>query len=259
MSRQLETFPCRIKSYQPFPRQATAYANGVAVGEDELPYLVKGIGAPGTIAANEFVFTSLADLLNLPVAPHKVLQTPNGDLVFGTQILSNALSDVEQAGLLFATSPRNDLVVSGIRSVLSQLYAFDLFIGNTDRHSGNYLFTVDSQTDDVRTARLRAIDFDSATLLSKSTVDVPMHPKSNTVTTYRLVRQRHTFDSTAASDMLSRLRRGRAVMFERALLGLPREWLSDNERGKLMTRVSSDEFGSEIAQLEQGLANGTYL
>lgn len=256
---QLESFPCRVVEYQPFPRQFSAYANGRAVGEDGLPYIVKGFGGPSSVPATEFLCTSLAEFLNLPIAPFKVLVMPNGELVFGSEILPACLTEVEQVQVLFSDASKNDLVLPSLRPLLSQLYAFDLIIGNVDRHPSNFLFSIESTTENTRMARLRALDFDQADLVTRDRITLPLSPNSHTVTTARLIRNVHTFDSKSAVDMLTRFDRGREVMVERALLGLPTEWLSSRDRDNLMKKVGAAAFSSEIGQLQQGLSNGDYL
>lgn len=260
MSMQLESFPCIIRSYQPLPKQLTAHAHGRAIGEDGIAYIVKGKGLNDPACVNEWICTSLAQALHLPVAPAKVLQMPNGDLVFGSGEMSHRLTDLEVGDLLATGNKPNNLFIPDFPGLLSRLYAFDLFVGNYDRHLQNYLISLELSDDrSTRTANIRAIDFDTADIVTRDTLQLPMHPKSNTVATGRTVRKSFRFDNQSVSDMLTRLKKGREFMFEQAMYGMPEQWLPNSQRIRLLDRVAGSSFEQQITHLEQGLINGTYL
>jgi hypothetical protein len=260
MTLQLESFPCIATSFMPYAVKKTAYAIGRAVGEDGLAYIVKSNVGDRPVCATEWICNSLAESLNLPVAPSKVLKLPNGELVFGSAEYSHRVPDHELGQLLLTNTRPNDLHVSELSSLLSRIYAFDLFIGNYDRHLNNFLMSFE-QSDDrtTRTGNLRLIDFDSADVVTRHSIRLPMAQASNTVRDARSIRKVHQFDNQPVAAMLTQLAKGREFMFERAMYGLPTEWLSANERASLLDRVRSEPFGKQIAQLEQGLGSGTYL
>lgn len=260
LASQLESFPCVVVSYQPFPKPETAYAKGRAIGEDGVAYIIKANSGGVPICANEWISTGLAESLHLPVAPCKVLKMPDGELVFGSAELTNRLPDHELAALLVGGVKPNGLIVHDLTSILSRLHAFDLFVGNYDRHLSNYLMSLEWSDDrTTRIGNLRAIDFDAADIVTRGNIILPMHGRTNTMVASKLIRETHPFANQPVTQMLTQLRKGREVMFEQAMYGLPSEWLSDTDRSALLKKVASESFASEIHQLEQGLSNGSYL
>lgn len=260
MSLQLDMIPCRIRRFQPFPKQATANAFGFAVAEDGLRYIVKSNGINPLVCANEWVCTSVAEFLHLPVAPCKVLQFPDGQLAFGTAVIDPRLSDIEAAQILLSKGLRNDLIVPELLPLVSSIYAFDLFIGNYDRHERNFIFSLESLSGSHgKIARIRAIDYDAANILDNADFDLPLSAHSSTVSTGRKIRQAHGFDIAAATTTLDRIYKGRNVMFERAMIGMPEEWLPDAKKQELQNWASASGLENRIGKLTQGLGNGTYL
>jgi hypothetical protein len=185
---------------------------------------------------------------------------PRGELVFGSELMSNRLADYELGALLLRGTRSNGLHTVDLRGHLSKIYALDLVLGNHDRHQGNFLMTVEWSADSsTRSGHLRPFDFESSDVVKPRSGRLPMNPTSSTVRTGRLIREVHGFDSRPATQMLTQLAKGREFIFERATNGLPEEWLSDTERTKLLERVSSESFALEIDQITQGLSDGTYL
>lgn len=257
---QLDIIPCNVRRFQPFPKQETANALGYALGEDGLKYIVKSNNINPLVCANEWVCTSLAEFLHIPVAPSKILQMPNGDLVFGTAVQFPALSDLDAAQLLLSHGARNDISSPELSAVLSSTYTFDLFIGNYDRHVGNFIFSLESVNNSHgKIARVRAIDYDAAQLLENAEFQLPLSKNSNTVSVGRQIRQVHGFDMSAAETILDRIRKGRTVMVERAMVGMPEQWLSTSKRNDLYHWVNTNHFDQKLQRLAQGISDGTYL
>lgn len=260
MSKQLDGFPLRVVIFHPHQNKPSKHAAGWAECDDGEKYIVKGYNNAPTISANEWVCTALADLLHLPTPVCKVLQMPNGELVFGSRFIANELPPLVATRLLLSGAAANDLIAPELVTNLAKLYALDLLIGNPDRHGFNFFFTLDSQNDNAqRVARLHAIDFDAADLLSRTRATLPMATATQTVSTARRIRQVHTFKPSASHEMLTHLDSRRQFIFEEALHGLPEEWLPGAERDRFLRHVVSDSFSDTIRELDQGLSNGTYL
>jgi hypothetical protein len=218
----LEAFPCKIVRYQPYPNQPTACARGRAIGEDGLEFIVKSDTQRSCVCATEWICHSIAQFINMPVPSCKVLQMADGTLVFGTAVLSPRLTDLEVSQILFAATANNEIVSPELGRVLSSTYSFDLFVGNPDRHEENYIFTKEAMPESTQSiARARPIDFDQATL--------------------------------------GRIMKGGDVMIERALFGIPSEWLPQEGQDALLTWASGPGLGRRVTQIEQGLRDGTYL
>lgn len=255
MAEQLESFPCLVREFKQFDGKP---GRGRAIGEDEVEYFVK-CNRDRPVCAIEWICTSLADSLNIPVPKRRVMKMPNGDLVFGSQSIGDALPDHELGQILQSGVIPNGLSVGDMKGLLARILAFDLFIGNHDRHFGNYLFALQHSVDGTtRTGVLNAFDFESADVLTREKIRLPMNGTSQTVRDGRIIQKAFAFDLRAASQTLTLLRKGREFMFERAMYGLPEEWLSARQRTDLLGRVRSASFEAEIMQLEQGLGDGSY-
>lgn len=257
MEEQLESFPCLIREFKPFDRKPS---RGRAIGEDEVAYFVKP-NRDRPVAAIEWICTSLAGSLDIPVPRRRVMKNPiTGDLLFGSQALPDTLPEHELGQLLNTGRMPNGLFAGNLSGLLSSIYAFDLFIGNHDRHFGNFLMSLQWSIDgSTRSGLLHAFDFESGDVLTRESMRLPLVESSQTLRDARLIRKAFNFDQGAASRTLTQLRKGREFMFERAMYGLPQEWLSDRQRSDLMKRVTSNAFEAEISKLEQGLSDGSYL
>lgn len=256
---QLEVVPLGIVEYRPHPRQHTAHALGRALAEDGNYYIVKGNRNEAHVCATEWACNSIADSLNLPVANSKVLQGENGELLYGALEVAPKLPEIEVARALLGTSG-NDLYIPQLVDLLSSTYALDLVIGNLDRHEENFIIatgTLDAVGQ--RIGHLRLIDFGSSDLLQAKKVALPFPKNSNTVRLGQQIRARHGFAHAAAESLLSRLREGRRFIVDRAMFGMPPQWLSNVDRTAFAEWVHGSGFDDRLRQIEDGLRNGTHL
>lgn len=255
MATQLDLLPLPIVEFQPFPGKP---GKGRAVAENGVAYFVKRDNDL-PYCATEWVSNYIAEALNLPVAQAKILQFPNtGELVFGSELMTNRLADHQVGALLLRGERPNDLYMPALRDLLSQIYALDLALGNHDRHEENYLVSIETGDDGRRTGNLRPFDFESSDILRRDRIRLPMNPTSHTMIKSRVIRTIHGFNTAPANLLLTRFHQGREFIMDGATRGLPREWLSGSNRDALLARVASTQFGDEILQLQQGLSDGTY-
>ncbi|TPL51533.1 HipA family kinase [Mesorhizobium sp. B2-4-6] len=254
---QLDFIPLRITEYKPNPRQTTLHQTGVALCDDGLRYFVKGMGGEAGVCATEWICTSFAKSLNLPVPPVKVLQTPAGALVFGSQAITHCMSDLEASMLLLNGS--GNLNVPSLRNLLSETYAFDQLINNPDRHDHNFLFQRAGLVDGQEIANLHIIDFASSTILNENAVGGGLSQGTPTVQYGKKIRKVHGFSVEFARSFLDRFQKGRALICDNAMIGLPTEWLSKNARTSLIDRILSPEFGRQIDEVDEGIRSGAYL
>ena len=254
MAAQLDLLPSIVVEYPPFPNKV---GKGRAIADNGLAYVVKADNDLHR-CATEWVGTYIAEALNLPVPQTKILQLPNGELVFGSEMMTNRLPDHQVASLLLQGKVPNDLYLPAIGDLLSQIHALDVFLGNHDRHEENFLISLETAADGRRIGNVRPFDFESSDILRRQSLRLPMNPASNTIKTGRVIRAVHAFNTRPVSQMLTRLRQGREFIIDSATRGLPKEWLSVTQRDTLMKRVASAQFERELVQLEQGLNDGTY-
>lgn len=256
---QLEAIPLRIIEYRPFTSRRTMHAIGRALGEDGNYYFVKANQGGDLVCATEWVCNSLADSLNLPVANPKILRTNNGELVYGTREFSPKLADIEAARLLFGQAG-NNVFVPELAQVLSSTYALDLVVGNIDRHQDNFVISLEAANSaGQQVGHVNLIDFGCADLLEKQKLPLPLPQNSNTVRIGRQLRHVHGFARTAAETLLLRMREGRKFLLERAMFGMPSEWLTREQRESFGNWFTSPQFEHRINVIGQGLVDGSYL
>ena len=254
MATQLDLIPLSIVDYMPFPDKP---GKGRAIADNGVAYFVKSDNDIHC-CATEWISRYVAEALNLPVTQGKVLQY-RGKLVVGSEYMTNRLPDHQVGAMLLRGERPNDLYVPALRDLLSQIYALDLALGNHDRHFENYLVTIEQSDDGRRTGNLRPFDFESADILRRSEMRLPMNPRSHTMLSSRMMRAIHGFNIDSADAILTRFRQGREFIIEGAVRGLPNEWLAATPRREFMVRVASKRFENEIIQLQQGLRDGTLL
>ncbi|MDH4985221.1 hypothetical protein QEZ47_06640 [Aminobacter anthyllidis] len=256
---QLEVIPLRSVEYRPLQTTPTMHAIGRALGEDGNYYIVKDGPAGDLVCATEWVCNSLADSLNLPVASAKVLQTPGGGLVYGTKEIKPRLPEIESARVLLGDGG-NGIFAPELKAVLSSAYALDLVVGNVDRHEDNFIMSVESANGSGQLiGHVHLIDFGCADLLDLEPRPLPLPEKSPTVRIGRQIRRVHGFANTAADTLLSRVRDGRKFLLDRALFGMPGEWLPKERRELFEKWFVSAQFENRLNLIGQGLNNGTYL
>lgn len=257
MGTQLEIMPLTVVEYMPFPGKV---GRGRAVAENGVRYVVKADNGDRRVCATEWICTAIAESLGIPVPQSKVLRMRDGRLVFGSELMSNKMTDLEVSALLLAGQRGNGTIIPNLRELLSQIFALDLLIGNHDRHSENYMVSLEVSEDrTTRLGNLRAFDFESANLLNAKRLPPPMTPLSNTMRNSRLIRAQHGFSAGHAQDVLTRFEKGRDFIMDKATAGLPSAWLPDTERASLFKLVQSAGFEREIAMLHQGLGDGSSL
>jgi hypothetical protein len=255
----MEVIPLRAVQYLPITVRRTAHAIGRAMGEDGKYYFVKSGLDVELVCATEWVCNSIADSLNLPVPSPKVLQTPDGVLIYGTQEIGPKLPEIEAARILFGQAG-NSIFVPELGNLLSSTYALDLVIGNVDRHQDNFIISVNGPTGpSPQVGHIHLIDFGSADFLQPTKAALPLPQMSNTVRVGRQIRKAHGFADSAASTLLSRFKDGRKFLLDRAFFGMPGEWLSKEQRESFANWIGSVQFENRLSLIGEGLSNGKYL
>jgi len=112
------------------PKPPGADCGYICQADDNMVYLVKDMSARPNLPANEWFCSCLAKKLGIPVPSFNALNDENGQIVFG----SRWEGDQPPIDLAACISSVTD------HAIFWRIYAFDLFINNEDRHSGNYLF-----------------------------------------------------------------------------------------------------------------------
>jgi hypothetical protein len=143
-----------------------------------------------------------------------------------------------------------------LRERFSAIYAFDLFVHNVDRHTGNYLF-VGSRNANVT---VRAFDFSRAwTQRGWPLPSLPLAP-CNTLVHYRNTMKVHPFDMTAASALLDKIKAVPVSWVQTVHNEIPPPWLDKATRNAIVKWWSTGgDMVSRVDEIREGLKNGTYL
>lgn len=202
------------------------------------------------VCAAEMFSTRLAGIVGIPTPFCSIVETEDGDLLFGS-LASSVASEFEVQD--FLTRPLTDELGARLPLLghyLSGLYAFDLCLGNDDRSLRNFLIQDDSR-------RLCAFDFANANLSNLSSQRFPVE-QGATISVGRRLRRIHGFDEAAAMDMVDKLQAVRVEQVEAILREMPGEWWSSDE-GKNLCAVWDNQRGDRLDALRSGLRDGSLL
>ena len=158
-----------------------------------MDYVVKKFDIGGPVRASEMLCTLIAGAVGIATPTGRILEDLDGELVFGSQIYG----DAQPSGpAMLLDDPPSAMALGQI----SRIFAFDLFLGNVDRHLNNYLVRTQNGMQ-----RVLAMDFSHALLCEWPLAALPMPSTCKTVARGRNLRHRWGFDPLQASDCAGRL------------------------------------------------------
>jgi len=174
--------------------------------------------------------------------------------MFGSREIAGIADQTVTAAIL-TSSPllAGDAPIPGLQSWISGLYAFDMLINNIDRHDHNYI-----SVDVGGTRRFFAIDFGRALSFAVPIEQFQLDSHA-TRSTFRLIRQRHGFDLSAALAILDRILGLSSTCILDIASRMPIEWNPENTILKLSAWWSSEGLKDKIARLRKGLRDGSLL
>lgn len=222
--------------------------------DDTHRYYVKSNEVSPRLAASELVAAQLAELVNLPVPTPKIVRLKSGLLVFGSRQIATIGDKVDTAAILTSMSLLpSGFPIAGLKRVLAEAYAFDLFINNTDRHEKNFICC---KHDGLY--RLYLIDHARA-LFSRGYDIFPPDKGYGTIFTARGIRERHGFDLGAALALVGKLEKLAPESITRIIDSIPDEWLPSNEKEQFVSWWTNGGRAAKIDRLRDGLCNGSLL
>jgi hypothetical protein len=251
--RQVELFP--LDTIVEFPDcTGTADAWGRVQASDTHMYLVKTDERGKYVRASEWVGTRLAEELNMPCPTPKIVQLSDGQIGFGSRIVSGIADAIVTSQILTSVTVGTGAApIPGLRSLLSALFAYDMFTNNVDRHDENYV-----SVDDSGTRRFFAIDFGRSLFWGGKLTGFPSshHP---TRATFKQISGRHGFDMPAAIAMINRLGAVAPELIMSIMSTMPREWLEQTARDEFVDWWKGDERQERLNKLREGLEDGSLL
>lgn len=254
-SGQRELLPLELTGVRPGIPQGQHVAFVGDVGSQT--YYCKSDRKGRGVCATEWFYTSLASFLGIAVPDFTQIRDPeNGELLFGSKETWGTADRFEVETLL-TTPPNADRAIGDpypwLASYLSRLYAFDLLIGNGDRHLANYLLVPGQGS-----RRLLAFDFASAELEFGAISHFAI-AESRTLFVGRQLRKLRTFDGVSATQLVNRAHAIPEADIEAILAGIPAEWLSNERRGRVYEQWSNGNLAKRLEALQCGLNDGSLL
>lgn len=227
--------------------------------DDGLVYVTKQDGpqAP-TCRASEYIWLSLAGAVGLPAPGPRVLDDGNGGTLLGTRYEAEVLGSSLPQQALMAGS----VFEGGVQ--LGRIFAFDLFSGNWDRHTGNYLVLSSHQQHVVM-----GIDFSHVPIhpgLINTASDPVIFAGNATRAFFPQIVSPYLVDAaaraacvSAITETLDRIAQISDNSINTILGGFPVDWLDQSERDAAAQWWSSPARASRVNDIKAEVSNGTYI
>ena len=202
---------------------------------------------------NEWFCTSLASDAGIPCPPHVVLEDPpdSGTYVFGSQWEGGVIRD------WFNQTAAKIIDFKDLSAMLSRIFAFDHFIYNEDRHVDNYIVRKS-----LRSHTMLSIDYSRAWMNNDFPLpSLPFQQPQSTLTTYKVILKEFGdfLDQGAINDCLDRLLAVSVSRVEDIISSHPVDWLTSEEKDRIVTWWASDKRPERIEEIRRGLGNGWYV
>ncbi|NVD44908.1 HipA family kinase [Qipengyuania atrilutea] len=248
-----QLFPVRLRTREIPP--AGAHIEFISRADDENLYYCKSDKGGLPCRMREAFYSQLATELALAPPDFRVVEDEDTDeTFFGSRRMPSTATDV--ARIQFLRTERKDELgrrLSFPSRWFSQLYAFDLFIGNTDRSADNII-----ALNDTTPMRLRPIDFSAANLGSCGITEFP-NGKTETVHVARKLRTVHSFFEDSALQMVDKIRAVPRSVIKSFFRAMPSEWVDVGERERIDEIWSGSLLLERVEALCAGLKNGHLL
>ena len=249
---QLEMFTRKAMSEFP-PRDKTADSLGEVEAQDGHRYYIKGDQNGRPIRASEWISTRICEAVAISAPSHALIERIDGTVVFGSRRIAGVAQKIETRKYLQISSEADISKPHPLQSILSSIYALDMFLYNEDRHLDNYL-----SVDDDGKRRLYAFDFSRALFWKWKWQHFPTDSQ-NTRSYGRLLRNIHGFDSDAAIKTLERLNGLATAIIEGFIKEMPTDWLQPNIQSEFVEWWDSAAKKRRIEELRKGIIDGTML
>ncbi|HCW94820.1 MAG TPA: hypothetical protein DHU88_03305 [Pseudomonas sp.] len=191
-----------------YPQKAgTFHAGGFCKCDDGLDYAFKQV-APGAefVPATEWLCGHLSNTCRIHTPPMEILHGLDGRMWFGSRIEGGTL-DADQCVMELASGEMDKRILN-LRERLSAIYAFDMFVNNSDRHLKNLLFRTS-----LEGVVMLAFDYSLAWLAHGAALDLYLTPESKTRQVRSFLDTLYGFDLASAEKVLN------------AIQGLPADWI----------------------------------
>jgi hypothetical protein len=203
-------------------------------------YAVKSASEDALLPASEFLCYRLASACHVAVPFSTVLETKPGEFAFGSRFEGETTDAIVQG-------PTRTLeMLKDCSNQVSATLAFDMFVGNEDRHFGNFLFrpNVKSQWAPL------AIDYSRAFLVRGFPDDhFPLPVTCKTRTTINQLKRADLWRGPYAVIAVGALQQVTAEHILHWLDEMPSGWLPTPQRVKLIQWWGSTQFQERLNAL----------
>jgi hypothetical protein len=203
-----------------------------AVSEDGLDWMLKLAGTP--LAISEYLGYKLAEACQIALPHHAIVETPGGDLAFGSRI--------EEGLESLSTNAPPIANLRNARDYIPKIYALDMFIANDDRHPGNLIWRRNTAGILVPIA----IDFGESLFAQPWPWPDLREIDCNTTRQIKALRGINAWNQDAAIRTLEVVRSMKAPAVGAWLDQAPREWVRDLDRARLLGWWGGGAFQERI-------------
>ncbi|MEQ8511207.1 MAG: hypothetical protein RLN67_03725 [Algiphilus sp.] len=239
MSQNFDLLPTKIVEVLD-NNKGGADAAHCGIDEQGMDWLIKEpTTALPLIPVSEWLGYRIFEWAGIALPYYRVVQMPDGGLCFGSRI--------EHGLTPFAgDQPNPKAQIQLLRdcgSQLSQIVALDMFVGNADRHAGNFLWRRNERGDMVPIA----IDFSRAVLALNVPPPYICGMQCSTMSLVSMLMQISAWERDTAVLGLNKMHGIKQHHLERWLSEVPADWLPEPERSTLLDWWGNEEFSRHIA------------
>ena len=239
MSQSFELFPTKIVEVLK-NNKGGADAAHCGIDEQGMDWLIKEpTEAHPRIPISEWLGYRIFEWAGVALPYYRVVELPDGSRCFGSRI---------EAGLVPFTADQANpkaqmqmLIDSG--GQLSQIVALDMFVGNGDRHTNNFLWRRNERGDSVP----MVIDFSRAVVALTVPPPFICGISCSTMNLLPFLKKLGAWEPETAVLGLNKMHSIERHHVERWLSEVPTDWLPDPERSTLLDWWGNEEFSSHIA------------
>lgn len=235
-------FPVQIARTIPRPFN-TADLQGVAVGRDGFEYAIKSIEDHPYLPASEWFCYNLGYRLQIALPPFCILEGGPTE-AFGSRFEGGVFQFANVTG-----NQNQHALLQRCGSDLSKILAFDLFVGNDDRHLNNFLYRQQQVGGQLT---VLAMDFSRSLLVNKWPDDpVPMATSTKTMTVMGILKNFNIWDATVAQMTLASIHSVSRTEVAHWLAAMPAAWLEPVKRQEIVEWWGSEKFDQRVSECKK--------
>jgi hypothetical protein len=230
-------FPLKVRSTRT-ATFGTADLKTVARTHDGQDYAVKQLSDGPLIPASEFFAYHLCPACQIAVPYWALLEMLSGELAFGSRFEGGHKEWKD-----FSGPSRQNLLQEAAESV-SAILALDVFLGNYDRHFGNFLFRPNLS----KQWSAMAIDYSRAVFVNGLPMGPLPPPTCHTSNTIVALKKLQAWNGPAAVFAATAIQAVTVPAVRQWFEDLPEDWLDANQRQAVLSWWGGTEFSQRITE-----------